>query len=105
MAEHLSRRTLNFAIALLFSALFLLSNWCVASTYHARVMFHALNPDAHSKLEGIDPAQSIDVIEDMLGKYVEQYEDLSLEMNNRIQRARKSLLAAREHYLCCINLV
>lgn len=89
--------------AFLFSIFILYSNGCDAFVYDARVNFNALNLEARCKLEGIDPAQSIDAIEEILGKYVDQ--DLWLEMKNRIQTLRKSLLSAREQYQECNSLV
>ncbi len=73
---------------------------------NAKLIFHAIGPKVHSlKLEGIDPSQSIEVMEFTLGQFVDEKQDLSAEMRDCILKIRKSLLNAQSRYLSCIKLV
>jgi len=73
---------------------------------NAKVIFHAIGPKFHSpELEGIDPSQSLEVMEVTLGKFIEKNPDLPHEMRSRILKIRKSISTAKARYLTCIDLV
>lgn len=73
---------------------------------NAKVIFHAIGPKFHSpELEGIDPSQSLDVMEFTLGKFLEKNQDIPHEIRNRMLKLQKSMNSAKARYLKCISLV
>jgi hypothetical protein len=73
---------------------------------NAKVIFHAIGPKFHSpELEGIDPSQSLEVMEVTLGKFIENNPDLSPEMISCMLKLQKSINTAKARYLTCIGLV
>lgn len=66
----------------------------------SKVIYHAIDPDVGTDLEGIDPGYSIEVMEWLLNKYAAQ-KCVAEETRGHIE----SLEAAKRRYYICIELV